>query len=115
VCPVAYDERERGHGRGRRTLKIASVAAGLPFPRAAQAIQITRRRKVRGRRPRETCSAVTPLTVAQTAPAGLAAVIRGHWGIEDRSQIRTAAGRLRRQCAALRHHARRPLQTIMMC
>lgn len=83
--PVAYDKRERGHGRTeRRTLKIASVAAGLPFPHAAQAIQITRRRKVRGKRSRETCYAVTSLTVTQATPARLAAIIRGHWGIEDR-------------------------------
>jgi hypothetical protein len=31
--PVAYDKRERGHGRTeRRILKIAPVAAGLAFP-----------------------------------------------------------------------------------
>jgi predicted transposase YbfD/YdcC len=47
--PVAYQAREHGHGRAeRRTLKIASVAAGLTFPHAAQAIQITRRRKAGG-------------------------------------------------------------------
>src|SRR5215831_15131438 len=83
--PVAYDKRERGHGRTeRRILKIASVAAGLPFPHAAQAIQITRRRKVRGKWSRETCYAVTSLTVTQATPARLAAISRGHWGIEDR-------------------------------
>jgi predicted transposase YbfD/YdcC len=44
--PVAYTKRERGHGRTeRRTLKVTSVAKGLAFPHAAQAIQITRRRK----------------------------------------------------------------------
>jgi len=38
--PVAYDERERRHGRTeRRTLKITSVARGLAFPHASQAIQ----------------------------------------------------------------------------
>ncbi len=43
---MAYQAREHGHGRAeRRTLKIAPVAAGLAFPHAAQAIQITRRRK----------------------------------------------------------------------
>ena len=31
--PVAYDKRERGHGRTeRRTLKVTSVAAGWPSP-----------------------------------------------------------------------------------
>jgi hypothetical protein len=50
--PVAYTKAERGHGRTeRRTLKITAVAAGLAFPRAAQAIRITRRRKVKGSGP----------------------------------------------------------------
>jgi predicted transposase YbfD/YdcC len=104
--PVAYTRRERGHGRTeRRTLKVTSVARGLAFPRAARAIQITRRRKVKGKWSRETCYAVTSLTITQASPARLAAIIRGHWGIEDRlhwvrdldfdedrSQIRTASG-----------------------
>jgi predicted transposase YbfD/YdcC len=104
--PVAYTKRERGHGRTeRRTLKVTSVANGLPFPHAAQAIQITRRRKVKGRWSRETCYAVTSLTITQASHFQLAAIIRGHWGIEDRlhwvrdtdfdedrSQVRTAAG-----------------------
>jgi predicted transposase YbfD/YdcC len=104
--PVAHTKRERGHGRAeRRTLKVTSVAAGLAFPHAAQAIQIVRRRKLKGKWSRETCYAVTSLTVTQASPAQLAAIIRGHWGIEDRlhwvrdldfdedrSQIRTASG-----------------------
>ena len=50
--PVAYAKREHGHGRTeRRTLKVTSVARGLAFPHAAQAIQITRRRKVKGNGP----------------------------------------------------------------
>jgi predicted transposase YbfD/YdcC len=104
--PAAHDKRERGHGRReRRTLKVTSVARGLAFPHAAQAIQITRRRKVKGKWSRETCYAVTSLSVTQATPGQLAAIIRGQWGIEDRlhwvrdidfdedhSQVRTAAG-----------------------
>ena len=104
--PVAYDKRERGHGRTeRRTLKVTAVAAGLAFPHATQAIQVIRRRKVKGKWSRETCYAVTSLSVTQASHAQLAAIIRGHWGIEDRlhwvrdldfdedrSQIRIAAG-----------------------
>jgi predicted transposase YbfD/YdcC len=104
--PVAYTKRERGHGRTeRRTLKVTSVAKGLAFPHAAQAIQIVRRRKVKGKWSRETCYAVTSLTVIQASHAQLAAIVRGHWGIEDRlhwvrdmdfdedrSQVRTATG-----------------------
>jgi predicted transposase YbfD/YdcC len=104
--PVAYQARERGHGRTeRRTLKVTAVARGLAFPHAAQAIQIVRRRKVKSKWSRETCYAVTSLSITQASHAQLAAIIRGHWGIEDRlhwvrdldfdedrSQIRTANG-----------------------
>jgi predicted transposase YbfD/YdcC len=104
--PKAYDKREHGHGRTeRRTLKVTSVAAGLAFPCAAQAIQIVRRRKLKGKWSRETCYAVTSLSITQATYAQLAAIIRGHRGIEDRlhwvrdtdfdedrSQIRTASG-----------------------
>jgi len=104
--PVAHTRRERGHGRTeRRTLKVTSVAAGLAFLYAARAIQITRRRKLKGKWSRETCYAVTSLALTQASYTQLAAIIRGHWGIEDRrhwvrdldwdedrSQARTASG-----------------------
>jgi hypothetical protein len=77
--PVAYQARERGHGRtARRALKATAAAAGLAFPCAAQTIQITRRRKVKGNWSRETCYAVTSLTITQASHAQLAAIIRGH-------------------------------------
>jgi len=54
---------------------------------------------------RPDCYAVTSLSVTQASHAQLAAIIRGHWGIEDRlhwvrdldfdedrSQVRTASG-----------------------
>jgi predicted transposase YbfD/YdcC len=60
---------------------------------------------VKGKWSRQTCYAVTSLTVIQASHAQLAAIIRGHWGIEDRlhwvrdtdfgedsSQVRTASG-----------------------
>ena len=62
---------------------------------------------------RETVYAITSLAVTQASPAELAAIIRGHWAIEDclhwvrdmdydedRSQVRTASGP--RVMAALR-------------
>lgn len=141
--PDVHHTAERGHGRTeRRTLKITSVAAGLAFFRAAQAIRITRR-EVKGAWSAETCYAVTSLTVTQASLARLAAIIRGHWGIEDRlhwvrdtdfdedrSQVRTASGprimaSLRNLvitilrlagttsiAAALRYHARRPSRPL---
>src|SRR5204862_5104518 len=48
--PVAYDKRERGNGRITwRSLKVTAVARWLTFPHAAQAIQINRRRRVKGK------------------------------------------------------------------
>ena len=105
--PGRLPSRERGHGRTeRRTLKVTAVAAGLAFPHAAQAIQIVRRRKL----PEEEVVRRDLLRhhLADRhpgQPAQLAAIIRGHWGIEDRlhwvrdmdfdedrSQVRTASG-----------------------
>ena len=83
------------------------MAAGLAFPHAARAIQIVRHRKL-GRKNKwstQTCYAITSLTATQASLGELAAIIRGHWAIEDRlhwvrdmdfdqdrSQIRTASG-----------------------
>ena len=60
---------------------------------------------MKGRWSRETCYAVTSLTITQASHAQHAAIIRGHWGIEDRlhrvrdmdfgedrSQVRTGSG-----------------------
>jgi predicted transposase YbfD/YdcC len=106
--PAAHDAREKGHGRAEwRTVKVTAVAAGLAFPHAAQAIQIIRRRRpLNGTKwSTETVYAITSLTATQARPAELAAIIRGHWLIEDRlhwvrdmdwdedrSQVRTGNG-----------------------
>jgi predicted transposase YbfD/YdcC len=109
--PPADRTRDRSHGRVEtRALKAAEVSAaagGLPFPHAAQAVQVTRRRRPQrgGKWSTETAYAITSLTPAQTSPAELADIIRGHWAIEDRlhyvrdvtydedrSQIRTSNG-----------------------
>ncbi len=106
--PVAHQVREKGHGRAeRRTIKVTAVAAGLAFPHAVQAIQIVRRRRplTSKKWTAETVYAITSLTVIQARPRELAAIIRGHWLIEDqlhwvrdvtydedRSQVRTANG-----------------------
>jgi predicted transposase YbfD/YdcC len=104
--PVAYTKREHGHGRTeRRTLKVTSMARGLAFPRAAQAIQITRRRKVKGKWSRGDllCGHLAdrhpgpPRPARRDHPWPLGIEDRLHWvrdnGFdEDRSQVRTAAG-----------------------
>ena len=87
--PAADIQHGQAHGRaGRRSLKVTSVAAGIAFPHAAQAIQVVRRRRPLNARNKrkwsvETVYAVTSLTATQASPAQLAAILRGHWSIED--------------------------------
>ena len=83
TIPAGDKHGNRGHGREEhRTLKAATVAAGLPFPHAAQALRVTRRIRPlsAGKKWRTiTIYAVTSLTVTQATPAQLAGWIRGHW------------------------------------
>jgi predicted transposase YbfD/YdcC len=109
AVPQATRDEDRGHGRREiRTLKMLTVATGIGFPYAAQALQIRRRRRRLDQPKRfttETVYAITDLRVQQARPAELAAWIRGHWSIEnklhwvrdvtydeDRSQVRTRTG-----------------------
>lgn len=106
--PVTDTRHDKGHGRiEQRTLKVVTVAAGINFPHAAQAIQVTRKtRKRKSRKWRtETVYAVTDLAPERARPHQLAAWLRGHWCIENRlhwvrdvtlgedlSQVRTGNG-----------------------
>jgi predicted transposase YbfD/YdcC len=106
--PVADRTHDKGHGRlESRTVKVTTVAAGIGFPHACQAVQVTRRTRRRdsARWRTETVYAVTDLDYDQISPADLADAIRAHWGIENRlhwvrdvtfaedlSQVRTGAG-----------------------
>jgi hypothetical protein len=79
---ISVMDRTREHGHGRvevRTLKVAAVA-GLCFPHAAQAIQVSRRvRAPDSRRWRTvTAYAVTSLALGTASPAQLAGWLRGH-------------------------------------
>ncbi|ANY10738.1 transposase [Pseudonocardia sp. HH130630-07] len=91
---------------------MVTIAAGIEFPHARQALQITRKTQPasarsgrRGRWHTETVYAITDLGPHQARPDELAAWIRGHWQIEnalhwvrdvtfaeDHSTIRTVAG-----------------------
>ena len=87
--PAGSTTREAGHGRTEtRTLKAAHVS-GLDFPRARQAIKITRRRQDTGtgRTTRETVYAVTSLTSAGATAQDLARLVREHWSIEAHHHI----------------------------
>ena len=85
--PITHTQHDRSHGRvEKRTLKVVTITAGILFPHAAQAIQVTR--KVRKRNTRkwrtETVYAVTDLAPEQARPHQLATWLRGHWCIENR-------------------------------
>jgi predicted transposase YbfD/YdcC len=84
--PAGHVQDNRGHGRiEKRVVKTVTVAAGLAFPHAAQAIQITRKTRRPGSRKwrTETSYAITSLPAAQARPDQLAKWIRGHWKIEN--------------------------------
>ena len=88
--PAGDLTRDTGHGRAEtRTLKAAHVSR-LDFPRARQAIKITRWRKdtATGRTSRETAYAITSLTSAQATARDLARLVREHWSIEAHHHIR---------------------------
>jgi predicted transposase YbfD/YdcC len=109
----SHRSAETAHGRREiRTLKVATIAAGIEFPHAAQAIQVTRKTRPvsartgrRGKWRTETVYAITDLPPHQARPDELATWIRGHWQIEnglhwvrdvtfaeDLSQVRIGAG-----------------------
>jgi predicted transposase YbfD/YdcC len=106
--PAGDRQHDRGHGREeRRTLQAVTVAAGICFPHAAQAIRLARRvRPLGGGKKWRTATiyAVTSLAAGQASAAQLARWIRGHWSIEalhwirdvsygeDASQVRTSSG-----------------------
>lgn len=107
---IAHRSAATVHGRREiRTLKVVTIAAGIEFPHARQAIQVVRKtRPIRAGRAgtwrTETVYAITDLAPHQARPNELAGWIRGHWQIEnglhwvrdvtfgeDLSQVRTGA------------------------
>ena len=108
AIPAADVTRDKSHGRVEsRTVKLTAVPAGIGFPHARLAAQITRRRRPRTSRGwrTETVYAITDLTHDQIRADQIADAVRGHWSIdnrlhwirdvvfaEDHSQIRTGNG-----------------------
>jgi predicted transposase YbfD/YdcC len=82
---------ETTHGRREiRRMKISTARPGFPFPHAAQAIQIKRRRTDHrtGKTTIVTIHAITDLKPGRITHSQLAALIRGHWSIEALHHIR---------------------------
>jgi predicted transposase YbfD/YdcC len=84
--PPGHVSEGKAHGRAeKRIVKVVTVAAGLGFPHAAQAIQVIRKTKRNGsaKWKTETSYAITSLPAGKARPDQLAEWIRGHWKIEN--------------------------------
>lgn len=86
-APILHRSADRAHGRvEKRSVKVVTVSAGILFPHARQAIQITRKtRRLDSKKWRtEIAYAVTDLTAEQATAAELATWVRSHWHVENR-------------------------------
>jgi predicted transposase YbfD/YdcC len=107
--PAVHVTVGKAHGRvEHRQVKLTAVTAGIGFPRARLAAQITRTRRrtgTTGKPGREVAYIITDLDYRNVTAAQLADLVRGHWTIENRlhwvrdvtlgedlSQIRTGSG-----------------------
>ena len=77
---------EKGHGRieTRGIITSAEVVPYLEWPGAAQVARIWRERRIGDKVSTEIAYIVTSLDAAEAPPACLAALVRAHWGIENR-------------------------------
>ncbi|WP_239133253.1 ISAs1 family transposase [Paractinoplanes durhamensis] len=85
--PVGVQTRETGHGRKEtRTVKALTVKTpgGLGFPRAEQAVRITRTRTIKGKTTREAAYLTISLPADQAQPDDLGTWARSEWHIENR-------------------------------
>ena len=87
TAPISSVHRSADHGHGRTEERYlrATPAAGIDFPGAAQVMRIVRYRGELGgqRTSKEIVHAITSLSPERAAPAVLAALMRGHWAIEN--------------------------------
>lgn len=73
-------EKTKGR-RIRRTIKTLQIPTWITFPGATQVAQLRRRVTVNGT---TTVEVVYLITSTTAAPADLAAMVQGHWGIENK-------------------------------
>jgi len=93
--PVGVQTRETGHGRKEtRTVKALTVKTpgGLGFPRAEQAVRITRTRTIKGKTTREAAYLTISLPAEQAQPADLGTWARCEWHIENRLHYEASPG-----------------------
>ncbi len=83
--PPRSSRRTRGHGRTEERLIEVTPATGISFPGAAQVFGITRYTGgLDGQRTRkEIVHGITNLTATEADADALAALVRGHWSIEN--------------------------------
>ena len=83
--PARTRQHTRGHGRTEERRLSIVPATGIDFPGAAQVFRIIRYTgRLDGQRTRkEVVHGITNLTPDQADPDQLAALVRGHWSIEN--------------------------------
>jgi hypothetical protein len=83
--PARTRQHSRGHGRTEERLLSVVPATGIDFPGAQQVFRIVRYTGgLDGQRVRkEVVYGITNLTADQADPDQLAALVRGHWSIEN--------------------------------
>lgn len=77
---------EKGHGRieCRQITLSREVVPALDWPGAAQVCRIERSRESKGKTSHEVVYAITSLSRDKAGPETLLALLRAHWGIENR-------------------------------
>ena len=107
VSPLATVRQRDRHGH-RREIRELSLSADLnawaQWPHLSQVGRLVHHWRVGGQRHTEVSYLITSLSAAQATPQRVLAMIRGHWGIEnrlhwvrdvtfdeDRCQVRTGA------------------------
>lgn len=88
IFPPHHITFDRGHGRCEtREITCSSQVADLDFPGVLQAFRIRRETTDLHGNPKrsETAYGISSLTTHQANPADIAALVRGHWQVENRS------------------------------
>jgi predicted transposase YbfD/YdcC len=86
-APVDQSEQCGRHGNRHEVRRIwasAELNEYSQWPHLAQVCRIERQRECKGQVQVETAYAITSLSPNEASPSKLLALVRGHWGIENR-------------------------------